>query len=366
MAAVKAVRISAFLLVIASAANAAEGFGSFRNVVAMERLSPPQRVLPVKHIEIVFDDGTQRAAPLRQRIEALIHESDAAMRIGGDAPYTITVHVRDFLASNTRSIAGSFTITDRAKRELYDSEFSASNAGALVNTPDDRLIDDAARDVARIVVPTHHHTAVLIPKGRLDALAPLPERGEWAAYLTAVEQLPEVAGDAESYRQYALGVAEEGVAYALSDSGARLRRLREAVRRNITASHLKPSEKLFAEMYSPMSRMFASPGLPPRVWIDPHAMELWESVAFIDSWMKAPQAPAGTLDNRAVLDLAVAGRSDETIVAAITAAKQANFALGQPEMTALSKAGVPWAVIDAMRKKAGLPRREFRITPDSW
>jgi hypothetical protein len=366
MAAVKAVRIAAFLLVIATVANAAEGFGSFRNVVAMERLSPPQRVLPVKHIAIIFDDGTQRAAPLRQRIEALIHESHTLMRIGADAPYTITIHVREFLASNTRSIAGSFTVSDRAGRELYDSEFSASNAGALVNTPDDRLIDDAARDVARIIVPTDHHTAVLIPKGRLDVLAPIAERGEWSTYLTGVEQVPEVAGDSESYRQYALAVGHEALAYAMNDPAARVQHLQEAVRRNLAASHLKPSEKLFAEMYSPMSRMFASPGLPPRVWVDPHAMELWESVALIDSWMKATQAPSGTLDNRGVLELAVAGRTDESIVAAITATKQVNFTLGQAEMTALSKAGVQWAVIDAMRKKAGLPRREFRITPDSW
>jgi hypothetical protein len=363
---VKLVRISALLLVISTAANAAEGFGNFRNVVAMERLSPPQRVLPVKHVAIVFDDGTQRAAPLRERIEALIQESHTLMWIGPDAPYTITIHVREFLASKTRSIAGSFTLSDRAGRELYDGEFSASNAGALINSAEDRLIDDAARDVARIVVPTDHHTAVLIPKGRLDLLAPIAERGEWPTYLMGVERMPAVAGDAESYRQYALAVAHEALGYVMNDPAARVRQLQEAVRRNLAASHLKPSEKLFAEMYSPMSRMFATPGLPPRVWIDPHTMELWESVALIDTWMKAPQAPAGTLDNRAVLELAVAGRSDDEITAAIGRTKQMNFALGQAEMTALSKAGVPWAVIDAMRKKAGLPRREFRITPDSW
>jgi len=35
-------------------------------------------------------------------------------------------------------------------------------------------------------------------------------------------------------------------------------------------------------------------------------------------------------------------------------------------MTALHNAGVPWDVIDAMRSKAGLPKRGFWITPDTW
>jgi len=362
----KIARIAVVVAGVAVALNGAEGFGTFRKVVAMERLSPPQRVLPVKHIAIVFDDNTHRAAQLRQRVETVIRESDPAMRIAADAPFTVTVHLREFLREKTRSIEGEFTVTDRAARTLYEGYVSASNAGALVNASDDQLVDDAAKDVARILVATHHRTAVLIPKGGLDALVPLAERGEWPAYLAGIENQRELRGDGEAYRQYALGVGQEAAGYASKDATARLRHLREAVERNIAASRLKPSEKLFAESYSPMSRAFSSPGLPPRVWIDPHAMELWESVSLIDSWMNGAPAANGALDNRALLDLMIAGRSDQAIITAIAAAKHATFALGQPEMAALSKAGVSWPVIDAMRAKVGLPRREFHVTPDSW
>ena len=358
--------IAAMLLAAASGANGGEGFGTFRNVVAMERLSPPQRVLAAKHVAIVFEDETQRAAPLRARIEAFIRESDRAMRIGGDAPYKLSVHVRDFLTSKTRAVAGTFTVTDRAERTLYDSQFSESNAGGLINDSDDRLVEEAAKDVARAVVPIRHHTAVVIPKGRLDAFASLADRGEWSEYLARVERLPESTGDAESYRLYALAVAHEAVGFASGDALARAHHLREAVQRNLAASRLKGSEKLFAEAYAPMSRAFASPALPPRLWIDPHAMELWDSVALVDGWMNGRPAPSGTLDNRSILDLAVAGRSDESMIAKIQAANRATFALGQTEMTALRNAGVPWTVIDAMRAKMGLPRRELYITPDSW
>lgn len=362
---VRTARIALLLFGIATGASAAEGFGTFRNVVSMERLSPPQRVLPVKHVAIVFDDSTHRGGPLRQRIEALIRAGDPAMRIGADAPYTLTIHLTAFLEGKTRSIEGTFDLADRTGRVLSDGRVSASNAGALINEPDDHLVDEAAHDVARMVVPTRHHTAVLIPKGRLDALAPLAERGEWAAYLAALERLPELAGDAESYRQYALAVAHEGAGYGSTDAVARVSHLRAAVQRNLAASRLKPSEEGFTQSYSPMSRAFASPGLPPRLWVDPHALELWESIALIDTWMKT-RPPAGILDNRAVLDLAAAGRSEAALVAAIAGAKRVQFVLGQAEMTALSKAGISWPVIDAMRARAGLPRREFRLTPDSW
>src|SRR5213075_3140332 len=83
-----ALSAAAFLLA-APAGLAAEGFGMIIKLVPMERLSPPQVILPVKRIAFVFNDETKRAAALRQRIEADIRAGDPQMAFASDAPYVV-------------------------------------------------------------------------------------------------------------------------------------------------------------------------------------------------------------------------------------------------------------------------------------
>lgn len=357
---------SAAFLLAAPAGQAAEGFGMITKVVAMERLSPPQVILPVKRIAFVFNDETKRAAALRQRIEADLRAGDPRLAFANDAPYVVTVTIRNFLTGNSQAIDGTVRITDRADRELYEGHVLASNAGAIIADSDEKLIATAARDVVRLVVPQRHHTVVVVPKGRLDAQIPLAEKGDWPAYLTAVERLAALRGEDEAYHEYALAVANEGTAFQSPDAEARVRHLHEAIAHNLAAARLKPSEKLFVEDYAPMRRAFDTPGLVPKRWTDPHAMELWESLALVQRWMAGAAAPHGTLDNRGILELLATGRADDAVLAEIDKAAHVSFSLERPDMAALHHAGVPWGVIDAMRTKAGLPRRGFWMTPDSW
>jgi hypothetical protein len=356
---------AAFLLAV-PASQAAEGFGMITKVVAMERLSPPQVILPVRRIAFVFNDETKRATALRQRIEADIRAGDPRMTFASDAPYIVTVSIREFLNGNTHAINGKVRITDRADRELYDGYVSNSNAGAIISDSDTTLIADAAVDVVRLLVPRRHHTVVVVPKGRLDSLITLAEKGDWPAYLAAAEHLPALRGEDEAYREYALAVGHEGTAYQSPDLEARIRHLHEAITHNLAAARLKPSETLFVEDYAPMRRAFDTPGLVPKRWNDPHTMELWESLALVQKWMAAPRVAAGGfLDNRHILELLAAGRAD-ALFAEIEATSHPSFSLERPEMTALHNAGVPWGIIDAMRSKAGLPKRGFWMTPDTW
>jgi hypothetical protein len=358
---------AAVFLLAAPASSAAEGFGMITKVVPIERLSPPQVILPVKRIALVFNDETKRAAALRQRIEADLRAGDPQMAFASNAPYVVTVRIRNFLTGNTQAIDGTVRITDRADRELYEGEVLASNAGAIISDSDGKLIATAARDVVRLLVPQHDHTMVVVPKGRLDSLIKLAEKGDWPAYLSAAEHLPALRGEDEAYREYALAVGHEGTAFQWPDLEARIRHLHEAVTHNLAAARLKPSEKLFVEDYAPMSRAFDTPGLVPKRWTDPHSMELWESLALVQKWMNAPRvAVGGLLDNRRILELLAAGRTDDAILAEIDKAAHVTFSLERPDMAALHAAGVPWGVIDAMRSKAGLPRRAFWMTPDTW
>jgi hypothetical protein len=322
--------------------------------------------LPVRRLALVFNDTTKHAGALQQRIEADLRAGDPRLAFASDAPYVVAVTIRSFLTSNTHAIDGKVRITDRAGRELYDGDASTSNAGAIIKLSDEELIAEAAASVVRLLVSQHHHTVVVVPKGRLDSLIPLADKGDWPAYLAAVGRLPALRGEEEAYREYALAVGHEGAAYQSQDPETRVRQLREAVAHNLAAAHLKPSEKLFTEDYAPLSRAFATPGLVPERWTGPHEMELWESLALVQKWMTGPAAPHGTLDNRAVLELFMAGRADDAVLAEIDKAARVTFSLERPDMNALHHAGVPWDVIDAMRTKAGLPGRGFWMTPDTW
>jgi hypothetical protein len=360
----RALLLGAALFGQSTASHAGEGFGLFKTVVGMDRVSPPQVILSVKQYTLVFRDDTGRAAQLRQRIESDIRAGDPEMKMTNNAPFVLTVNVRSYLSSNTHAIDGTFQLGDRAGRTIRDGSLSASNAGALVSSSDEELIAEAAGDVVRILVPQRHRSAVLLPKGQMAALIPLAEKGDWRGYLGAVERLPRPAGDAGAYQDYALAVAHEGVAYQSHDLEETVQHLHEAIARNLAAARSKPDERLFSEQYEPLHRAFNTPGTPPKRWVDPHEMELWESMLRIRKWTMA--APSGTLDNRSILEMAAAGRQDEAILAAVSHAERVAFSLDHADMTALSKAGLSWPLIDGMRSKAGLPRREFRITPDNW
>ena len=338
----------------------------FRKVVTIERLGPPQVVLPVKRLTLVFNDETRRAARLRTEIEDGIRSGDPRMEIVTGAPYTLTVNVREFLEGNTRSIEGNFRLSDGAERTIYEGNLGASNAGALTSSSDEKLVADAAGDVVRIVAPRRHRSAALLPKGRMSSLSELAERGDWGGYIASLQRLPRLPDKMESYREYALAVAYEARAYTSANVKSTVLQLRDAVARNVAAARMNPSEKFFSDDYMPLHRAFETPGLPPKRWVDPRTMELWESMLVIEQWMSAPAATGGALNNRNILDQLAAGHSDETILADIARAERVAFDLNQMDMTALSKAGVTWKVIDGMRKKAGLPRREFYLTPERW
>lgn len=362
----RALLLGAVLFAVSVASHAGEGFGLFRTVVGIDRVSPPEVVLPIKQYTMEFRDDTGRAAGLRQRIESEIHGGDPDMKMTNDAPFVLTINVRSYLSSKTHSIDGTFRLGDRAGRTIREGYISASNAGALVSSSDQELIAEAAADVVRVLVPRRHRGAILVPKGRMSALIPLAEKEDWRGYLGAVERMPRLGGDADAYQDYALAVAHEGLAYQSRDLDETVWHLHEAIARNVAAARAKPDEKLFSEQYEPLHRAFDTPGTPPKRWVDPHEMELWDSMLRIHKWISAAPPPAGMLDNRSVLEMATAGRDDDSILAAINHAERIAFSLDRADMTALSKAGLSWPLIDGMRSKAGLPRREFWMTPDNW
>src|SRR5689334_18769796 len=156
----------------------------------------------------------------------------------------------------------------------------------------------------------------------------------------------------EAYRQYALAVAKEGLAYATTDLPRARALLREAAEHYRTAIQSNPAEKLFSEEHN---SIFSSAGAPlPRVETSVQAYEAW-----VPAGAPAPRvansgagavsgskrAAGKRLRNEHVIEMKKAGLSDANIKAAIDGAAATEFDTSPEGVTALSEAGVSNEVI---------------------
>jgi hypothetical protein len=363
----RALPVAAVLFGMAIASQAAEGFGDPKKIVGIARMNPPQRVLPIKRFKFVFSDQTHRADALRKQIESDIHAGDPQMVVADDGPYVMTVVVTEYQAKPRvwHSIHGTYRIADRADRDIYAGDLTLTNDDSFEPLSDAQFLAKAASFVVSAIASTREENGVVLPKGRLEPLIPLAQRGDWPAYLSAVERLPRLAGEDEAYRQYAFAIAHEAMAYRSPDLESAVRHLREAIVRNIAAAHTKPSEDLFSLNFTTLVAGDRH-ATPPKFWVSPSRMETWESMLLIQKWMAAPAAAGSTLDNQSVLNLAAAGRTDQAIIARIRRAGKVRFALGQSEMKALRKAGVSLEIVATMRSKAGLQPESVSVPAGDW
>lgn len=329
----------------------------------MQRLSPPTATLRTKTYKLVFVDATGEAAALRERIVALIAAGDPELRRADDAATILTVEVAQFLTPRTAAIEGTYRVSDLAERTIAEGSIRAGNAGALRQLAAPALVEDAARDVAGVLVPLQYESATAVPRGALDRITAAAERGDWAAYREGIAQLTVLPGEADAARLYALAVAHEGAAYQSADLATLVSHLREAVEHNVAAARLKPDERLFSEQ---VMRSVKTPATPPKRWVTPRSMERWESRLRMRAWLAEAPAEEGVLNMRGFLALLEDGRTDAEILDELEQASTVRFSLVQEDMTTLASAGVPWRLIRAMRTRAGLPPPPLHIPADDW
>jgi hypothetical protein len=275
----------------------------------------------------------------------------------GNVP--VTKHIKNVQGT----LSGSYEIRDGKGRMLdsgpLDESFrkkyeGGENAPTLEQVIDD-LLHDAAYVVASRIVPTKDRVAVLLPKGSFENAIPLAEGGRWEEYLAAVSVVSELRNrDQEAYRQYALGVAKEGVAYATADRIRAAKLLDEAVVHYKKACEYNPDESLFREAHTSLFGTDAGAPLP-RIEAGVKAYQLWNAGP-----PPVPKTAAGTkkgrtVGNQSVIDMAKAGLSDENIRLAIDAAESLDFDTTPDGLIALSKAGVSRSVIAYMQKHVPPP-----------
>lgn len=124
-----------------------------------------------------------------------------------------------------------------------------------------RLLEEAAREVAAQLAGSAESISVLLPRGSFEGFVVLAEGGEWDRYLAVVRAMPKKRRPAEeAYRQYALGLAHEAMAYRGGDETSTLDYLRAAETYYSMAMRLNPEEKFFQEPGSPLERVRSAIG----------------------------------------------------------------------------------------------------------
>jgi len=416
MAMSRRVAVLSFVSIVMSvvAAEAREGFGFTKRAVDMTRTIPPS--LNVNGTNVTVTANSERsndsddARSLRKYTENILtsgsrfviasagdvgitlslnrldsHETWETKTEYESQPYTRRVYnenkkryedkteyrsvpVEKQVKVVSGTLSGTYTITDGRggviDSGLLDSKFSRKypegKNSPSPETVEDDLLKKAATNVASKLVPTTDRVSVLMPKGSFEDFIPIAEGGAWDRYLSAVEAVPEKRDrGSEAYRQYALAVAKEAVAYTTTDPKRATDLLREAVQHYENAASYNPNEPLFRERYE--SLLSSS--------LDPAIVRAKASLARYEAWRAAPVAVAksgaapamGTpashassskvMRNDTVLEMSAAGLSEENIILAIKAAKTAEFDLSPDALISLAKSGVSKSVIAQMQKK---------------
>ena len=394
--------------------DAREGFGFTKKAVTMNRLRPPMTTLGARRVKI--SASAERAAnsddatTMRRLVEEAIltgagtvagerdkgdvqikltldrldsHESSATktksvyQKVGShqewDAKNKKYVTKDDYANVNqsvqvrtlSGSLAGTFDILDKAGKvvesgdlsERYEQTFDEGTTPPTPSKVEDDLLKKAATKVASQLVPTHDRVSVIVPKGSFESLVPLAEMNAWDRYLAGVEAVPEKR-DArqEAYRQYALAVAKEGLAYNSVDDRPRiLELLREAIKHYETAITANPKEKIFSTGYESMLASRTEAPMP-RAAGSLAAFEKWigtgSSPSRRPAVARAEPEVAATLTNATVIEMAKAGLTDENLMLAIDSAGSTQFDTTPNGLIALARGGVSRSVIAHMQKKA--------------
>jgi hypothetical protein len=406
----------ALLLLAAAAvfttdASAREGFGFTKKAVSLTRTNPPSLDIGARRVKISATSDREAekddAATLMRYTEELVLSGAGTMATGkdkGDVRISIAV---DRLDSNesweteqksrtektgtkqewnekkkkyetkdvygtvyytvqvkvmSASLSGSWDLADKNGRivesgsinETFREKYSEGKGSPAPSKIEDDLLKRAAKSVASRIVPTQDTISVLVPKGSFEDLIPLAEMNAWDRYLAGVEAVPAPRDPRQdAYRQYALGLAKEGLAHAsaMEEPARTIELLREAQTHYETAVKNNPREELFAKAYSSLFSMGSSSASLPRVGASLAAFDKWVGPARTASARPTSQAKKNVMTNDTLVEMAKAGLADENLMLAIDAARDVDFDTSPNALIALAKGGVSKSVIAHMQKK---------------
>jgi hypothetical protein len=208
------------------------------------------------------------------------------------------------------------------------------------------MVNDAARQIAANLVTTEEVLTVpLAVGGPLTGPDKFAENGLWPRYREALgEMKPFSDPKAEGYRQYDIGVANEGQAYDAADNKAAMRYLNDASIAYGKALDANPGDQAFLDSQGRIKAAlehYEEIGKPPQAEIPEPSGNV-----------KAAAAAGGAITNNDVIDMVTAHLDEANIVDTIQNAAAVDFDLTPKGQIALTKAGASSKVIMAMKNKA--------------
>lgn len=273
------------------------------------------------------------------------------------------------------------TLDSNTYTSEYNEWFQEGRDRPTASSLELERIEELSEMIAERLAPSVEEIIVLVPRGRLKDLGLLAEGGLWSRYLEAVERLPPAkAPKDESYRQYALGLAHEALAYQTVDPETSLRYLHQAALHYSDAITANPAEEDFILVRdgflageSKQAWLEKAKGVVRRPETLPPLQRIQVAVADYAGLAQfqsqiaeirrigskggagAASAAEGSeaLDNAAVIEMVRAGLPENIILQAIDSAEARAFDTSPRGLIELSKAGVSAPIIERLQSAGG-------------
>lgn len=414
--------VLAYVLIFqALPATAGEGFGTFKkDLIRLERINPPEVYIRGTRLGVTVTAQDRQWQDLGERLRSALESEmlNADRRLSSEptSPETVieltviensageewrsqeevfkeqvgkdnkgkpvyrdvtktvrykSVSARMGAAFKVQELRSKRTLAADTVRYTFSQEFREGK-----DAPDSAGLEGQGINwvVGRIVLrlaPSKEVIGVLVPRGSLEVSSNLAKARLWSKYQESLEALGILPdSEAESYRQYALGLAYEAQGYGAETTGATLRYLQQAASHYNTALEMNPGEKYFTLPYNRnfLGQMFASDKSLPDTFPPPHERVAQSLIKYQRSLefeemdvevaaevgaksLAATEAPAA-LGNREVIDMAVAGLTEDVILTAIQDAAETAFDASPKGLIELSKGGVSKKIIQRIQALA--------------
>jgi len=269
------------------------------------------------------------------------------------------------------------------KRKLKPNSSSDDSSDAPPTEAQIRqhLEEQIVDQIAPRMVNTDEKVEVPLARGKLDDADKLAVGGLWNRDLETLEQMPPMGGSNnqdDSYRQYNIGVANEALGYQAEDRASATKFFEDAAIGYGKAIDAKPSEKNFIAAQTRIETAVAyykklgdRATMPMAASTGP-ATSAPTKAAGTPSTTTSRSTRSGTtqpasstptskptvsrsssaLTNAKVIQMFKAGVDEQSIIAAIQAAKATNFDLSADGLIDLANNGVKGKIVDAMRARS--------------
>ena len=327
--------------------------------------SQPQ---PQMTTQAVFTPGAKTGAMQNQQMERVTGVLTVAFQAKDRAGHSLAADNvtakfdREYSASGaqegiTHSITHTFTHITKGGQD----DDTPPTAAELHN----RLIQDAAQQIASHLVNTSEQVEVYLAKGSgLDEADKLMEQKLWTRALEQLETMkPFGSPEDDAYRLYDLGVVNEALAYQAEDFDKARKELQEASIDYGKAIDAKPTEKYFMEPQNRIDTALAhykvlSAQKAPASSAAASSSASTRPVAVSsggDSGGGGGSASAGAgdpLTNDEVIAMVAAKLDEGNVIDTINHASSVHFDLSPQGQIDLARSGVSGRIITAMKARA--------------